>query len=116
MSVTAGDYGPPVAQSDFDVYMRGNSLAYLKEPCEQGDADARFFLHIVPANPADLRADRRERGFVNMDFRFADYGAYTGDICVATRELPSYPIERIRTGQHVSGEGAIWRVEFEAER
>ena len=115
-SIAAGDYGAPVAQSDFDVYMRGNSLAYLKEPCAEGDADARFFLHIIPSDLADLPADRRERGFANLDFHFADHGAYAGDKCVATRDLPAYPIERIRTGQFVSGEGAIWRVEFAAER
>ena len=114
--ILAGDYGPPVAQSNFDIYLRDNTLAYLKEPCAEGDADARFFLHIVHANPADLPADRRERGFANSDFHFADHGAYAGDICVAERELPDYPIERIRTGQFVSGEGAIWRVEFAAER
>ena len=115
-SILAGDYGEPVAQSHFNVYLRGDGLAYLKEPCAEGDTDARFFLHIVPVNPADLPADRRERGFSNMDFQFADHGARTGDICVASLDLPDYPIDRIRTGQHVSGEGAIWRVEFAAKR
>ena len=114
--IAAGDYGRPVAQSDFDVYLRGNALAYLKEPCAEGDAHAPFFLHIVPADPADLPAVWREFGFVNLDFHFADYGARIGDKCVAERELPDYPIERIRTGQFVSGEGDLWRVEFAAER
>ena len=115
-SIVAGDYGQAVAQSDFDVYLRGNGLAYLKENCEQGDADARFFLHIIPVDPADLPADERKRGFANLDFRFADLGARSGDICVAERELPDYPLDRIRTGQFVSGEGAIWRVEFAARQ
>ena len=109
-SIAAGDYGQPAAQSDFDVYLRGNRLAYLKEPCAAGDADARFFLHIFPADPADLPADSREHGFANMDFRFADHGAYVGDKCVAERELPGYAIERVRTGQFVSGEGKVWNV------
>ena len=114
--IAARDYGQPVAQSDFDVYLRGNALAYLKEPCVSGDADAQFFLHIFPADPADLPAVWREYGFENLDFHFVDYGGCIGDKCVATRELPAYPIHRIRTGQFVSGEGAIWRVEFAAER
>ena len=112
--IAAGDYGAPVAQSDFDLYLSGNKLAYLKEPCVPGDADARFFLHITPAAPADLPAAGRERGFANLDFHFADHGAYIGDICVASLDLPDYPIERIRTGQFVSGEGDLWRVEFPA--
>ena len=111
-SVAAGDYGQPVAQSDFDVYMSGNRMAYLKENCAAGNSDARFFLHIVPADPADLSADRREPGFANLDFRFADYGVRAGDKCMVERKLPDYAIERIRTGQFVSGEGAVWRVEF----
>ncbi len=114
--IAAGDYGQPVAQSDFDVYLRGNGLAYFKEPCAAGDTDARFFLHIISADPADLPADPREHGFANLDFQFADHGAYIGDICVAERELPSYAIERIRTGQFVSGEGRVWGVEFPAAR
>ena len=113
-SVAAGDYGQSVAQSDFDVYMRGNRLAYLKENCAVDNADARFFLHIIPADPADLPADRRESGFANLDFRFADHGVRAGDKCMVERKLPDYAIERIRTGQFVSREGAVWRVEFAA--
>ena len=113
-AIAAGDYGHPVAQSDFDVYLRGNRLAYIKENCAPGDADARFFLHIIPAAPVDLPTDRRESGFANLDFRFADHGAYAGDKCVAERELPDYVIERIRTGQFVSGEGHLWSAEFAA--
>ena len=113
-SIVAGDYGLPVAQSDFDVYMRGDGLAYLKENCAVGDTDARFFLHIFPVDPTDLPADRREHGFANLDFQFADRGARIGDKCVATRELPGYAIDRIRTGQFVSGEGRVWGVEFSA--
>ena len=114
--IAAGDYGQPAAQSDFDVYLRGNALAYLKENCDAGDADARFFLHIVPVYSADLPAVWRKYGFENLDFQFADHGAYAGDICAATLDLPDYPIERIRTGQFVSGEDEVWRVEFAAGR
>ena len=112
--ILAGGYGQPVAQSAFDVYMRGNGLAYLKETCEAGDADARFFLHIFPADPADLSVAGREFGFANLDFQFADHGARIGDKCVAERNLPDYAVERIRTGQFVSGEGRVWGVEFSA--
>ena len=114
--ITAGDYGAPVAQSRFDVYMRDNSLAYIKEPCVLGETDANFFLHIFPADPADLPADQRERGFANLDFQFADRGAGIDDKCVAERELPDYAIERIRTGQFVSGDGQLWSAEFHMGR
>ena len=112
--ILAGDYGPPVAQSHFDLYLRNNALTYLKSPCSESDTHARFFLHTTPANPADLPAAARERGFANLDFHFPDHGIHAADICVATLDLPDYPIARIRTGQHISGEGAIWRAEFPA--
>ena len=115
-SIASGDYGQPASQSDFDVYLRGNSLAYLKENCAAGDADARFFLHIIPVDPADLPADMRERGFENRDFQFDDHGAYAGYSCVAERNLPDYPIERIRTGQFVIGGDRLWGVEFPVGR
>ena len=115
--IAAGEYGQPVAQSHFDLYLRDNALTYIKKThCAEGDTDARFLLHIIPADPADLPADARERGFANLDFKFADHGAHVGDMCVVTRELPDYAIDRIRAGQFVSGEGAVWRVEFAAGR
>ena len=114
--IAAGDYGKPVAQSHFDLYLRDNAVTYIKAPCAEGDTDARFLLHIIPADPADLPADARERGFANLDFKFADHGAYAGDICAATIDLPDYAIDRIRAGQFVSGEGAVWRAEFPAAR
>ena len=115
-SIAARDYGQPMAQSGFDVYLRGNALTYIKESCAPGDADARFFLHIIPDAPTDLPAAARERGFANLDFQFADRGAYAGDICVATLDLPDYPIDRIRTGQFVSGAGQLWGTEFPVAR
>ena len=114
--IAAGAHGPLVAQSHFALYLSGNRLAYLKEPCAADDADAGFFLHIFPADPADLPADGGEIGFANLDFQFADHGAYAGDICVASLDLPNYPLDRIRTGQFVSGEGDLWRVEFPVAR
>ena len=116
-SILAGDYGKPAAQSHFDLYLRDNALTYIKKNhCAEGDTDARFLLHIIPADSADLPADARERGFANLDFKFADHGARVGDMCLVTRELPDYAIDRIRAGQFVSGEGAVWRVEFAAGR
>ena len=112
--IAAGEYGQPVARSDFDVYLSDDGLAYIKENCAAGDTDARFFLHIIPVDPADLPADLREYGFENRDFQFADHGGYAGDKCAAEREMPDYVIKRIRTGQFVSGEGQLWSAEFAA--
>ena len=114
--ILAGDYGPPVAQSRFNLYISDNALTYLKAPCTESDTHARFFLHITPVDPTDLTAANRERGFANLDFQFTDHGTYAGNICVATIDLPRYPLDRIHTGQFVSGEGSLWRVEFPTAR
>ena len=115
-SAKAGDYGNAAAQSNFAIYLdaaaESKTLVYVKEQCGEDDTQARFFLHIIPSDEADLPAERKPSGFDNLDFRFADYGEDLGDVCVAMRELPQYEVDRIRTGQHVSGDGALWRAEF----
>ena len=42
-SVAAGE---PAARSVFDIYLRDNTLTYLKSPCGAADVQALFFLHI----------------------------------------------------------------------
>ena len=115
-AATAGDYGNPAAQSNFAVYLdtaaESKTLIYVKEQCYAEDTQARFFLHIVPEDASVLPDERRQSGFDNLDFRFAEYGVNLGEACVAMRELPRYEIGSVRTGQHVSGEGSLWRVEF----
>lgn len=111
--IRAGDYGKPAAQSQYDLYLRSGALTYLKEPCSAADADARFFLHIIPSDHADLPPERRAYGFANLDFAFPRYGVNLDGKCVIIADLPDYPISRVRTGQFVSGEAAQWRVEID---
>ena len=107
----------PAAGSEWKVYIGGaNRLVYLKESCAAADAAAKFYLHIIPQNVADLPAERREIGFENRDFRFADRGAMLAGQCAATAGLPDYPVARVRTGQHIAGRGELWRAEFPAGR
>ena len=109
---SAGVSGEPVGRGDFDVHLTDGALVYAKEPCVQGDTDARFFLHIRPERVGDLPEDRREHGFDNLDFGFFPNGALFEGSCAARVPLPDYPIASIRTGQYASGEGEIWSAEF----
>ena len=104
--------GAPVARGAFDIHLLDGDLVYVKEPCEQADTEARFFLHIVPERARDLPEARRESGFDNLDFRFFLNGALFDSQCAARVALPPYPIESIRTGQYISGAGEIWSAEF----
>ena len=109
-SITAGE---PAARSHFEVYLRENTVSYLKSPCSAADVQAQFFLHVVPEDVEDLPADRRQYGFDNLDFHYAGSGApVLGGRCIAERPLPDYPIVRIRTGQFTPGDGRIWETEF----
>ena len=110
--IRAGEYGKPAAQSQYDLYIRAGALTYLKDPCSPADADARFFLHIIPADAVHLPPDRRPYGFANLDFAFPRYGVNLDGKCVIIADLPPYNIARIRTGQFVSGEGVLWRAEI----
>ena len=114
-SIIAGDFGSPVvpaARSPFDIRFDGITLTYLDEICDDEDVAARFFLHIVPSDDADLGADRIEYGMNNLDFNFEQYGAIWDGRCLAVVTLPDYDIARIRTGQYISSEGRLWEADF----
>ena len=106
---------PPVARAEFDLHLSDNTLRYFKEPCAAADTADRFFLHIFPLDAADLPEGRRHHGFANADFYFSQYGLAVDGVCLAAVELPEYSIERIRTGQYVSGAGELWRAEFRVD-
>ena len=103
--------GEPLARSFFDIYRDGRELTYVRDGCTEAEAEARFFLHAVPADAGDLPEHRREHGFDNLDFALAARGARIDGNCVAVVRLPDYPIATVRTGQY-DGTGALWTAEF----
>ena len=115
------DDGRLAVSSHFEIYEVGASdsaisggrrmLVYLKEPCAEEDANAQFFLHLIPADASDLPEERRRHGFDNLDFAFADRGGRTGGRCVALRHLPDYPVALVRAGQFTE-QGRVWEEEF----
>ncbi len=105
--------GEPIARSDFDLYLDGKTLIYVKTPCSPTDTRARFFLHIYPADLGDLSDVRKQgSGFENRDFFFYKNGARSDGKCIAMSDpLPEYPIALIKTGQD-TGEGQVWAAAF----
>ena len=107
----------PTARSKFDVYLVGRELHYFKQPCDETEVEATFFLGVYPADVYDLRGDRRQFGFENLDFRFDEaYGAISGGACTARVRLPAYEIAVISTGQYVIEEDGgltnLWKAKF----
>lgn len=105
-----------LAQSEFDLHRNEDTLLWVKTPCVEEDAAPRFFLHLVPVNASDLPEERRQFGFDNGNFNFAERGALAEDgTCIAAVELPNYPVAVVATGQFTS-EGAIWGLEADFRR
>ena len=118
---------PPDIAAAFDVRLDGRWLIYARDGCAPEDLAPRFFLHVEPAEPADLSEDRRRHGFDNLDFdprwnppayfRWSRRATWEriDDRCLVWAPLPDYPIRRVRTGQIV-GDGADgWRRLWEGE-
>ena len=105
--------GEQVVRSGWDVYRNGRWLTYLKQPCAPADAQAKFVLHVIPVDLADLPADRKQYGFDNLDFYFNRRGVLLGDQCIALVRLPDYAIDHIRVGQWIAEENQhLWGAEF----
>ena len=114
-SLVSGALEAPLARSVFDIHLDGEKLTYLKQPCAEKDTQEMFFLHVIPVDGGDLPPDRKQSGFENLDFSFSWSGEFLdGDRCIVQRLLPSYPIDRIRTGQFILDEKQLWQAEFPA--
>ena len=95
--------GEPTARGEFDLYLRGNALTYLKEPCAGEDTTGRFALHLNTLDKFALPVERWRYGFDNLDFNFDDYGTVFDGKCLITVPLPDYHITEIRTGRGQQG-------------
>ena len=107
--------GALAARGVFDIHLGDGRLIFVKEPCARADTEARFFLHLVPADMADLPDHRQQYGFDNLDFAFEQHGERFEGTCLATVPLPEYGISAIRTGQYVPvgrGFNNVWEAEF----
>ncbi len=105
--------GEPVVRADWNVYRTGRRLIYVKQPCAPADPQAKFVLHVIPADPADLPFNRQRYGSDNFGFYFDRRGFRVGDQCMAAIHLPGYAIDRIYIGQWISEENrTLWAAEF----
>ena len=91
----------PTARGAFDIHLRDADIVYVREPCDERDAAPRFFLHVFAGE-----------SYANLDFDFKDHGILADGRCVAMVRLPEQDIDRIHTGQFVTGQGALWGVDI----
>ena len=107
--------GEPAARSVFDIHFGEGSLIFVKEPCAGADTEAMFFLHLIPADVADLPDHRKQYGFDNLDFDFDQHGERFEGRCLARVPLPEYGISELRTGQYLEREDGSYENFWEAE-
>ena len=108
-------FGRLLVRSNFDVYVDGTVLRYVKSPCSGEDWNATFFLHVIPVDVEDLPDhNSRQYGFENRDFYFGYFlsGLPIDRTCEAAVALPEYAVAYIRTGQYIPNEGRIWEETF----
>ena len=104
-----------VVRAGWGVHRTGRKLIYFKEPCAPSDVQAKFVLHVVPVDPANLPAHRQQYGSNNLDFPFDWYGERVDDQCTVLIQLPDYAISRIYVGQWISAEDrTVWEAELPA--
>jgi len=104
-----------VVRAGWGVYRTGRKLIYFKEPCAPSDVQAKFVLHVVPVDPANLPAHRQQYGSDNLDFPFDWHGERVDDQCTVLIQLPDYAISRIYVGQWIPAEDrTVWEAELPA--
>ena len=109
--------GEPMARADWDVYRTGRKLIWVKDPCTPPNVQAKFVLHVAPADLADLPAHRKRYGFDNLGFYFDQRSVRRDDQCIAIVQLPTYPIGRIWVGQWIPHENrTLWEAEFSPDQ
>ena len=106
-----GEWGEPAAREEFDLYLLGDELRYVREPCAARDVEERFFLHLHGL-PVETDAGSSGRRFENRDFDFAEYGALLDGVCLAMVPLPAADAHRISTGQFAAGDPPTWRTDL----
>ena len=109
-ALASGEWGPPIAESGFDLYLQGRELRYHREPCARADLRERFFLHLhLPSSDAEPAPEP-----LNRDFDFYDYGVVEDGRCLALVHLPEGRYTKLDTGQW---EGPNpWRAEGRLDR
>ena len=98
-----GDTEPIIRSDDYDVYLDGDRLVYVRKVAEvENGASRRFFLHIVPTDRKDLHWGRAWLGRRQYDWS-EDCSWRSAGKCAAVVRLPKYAIASIRTGQYLVG-------------
>ena len=110
-SLARGDWREPDVRAEFDLWFEDSEALFHRTPCSASDVEPRFFLHFYPEDRTALPAERREHGFLNLDFDFAEFGFLLDGRCLALAPLPDSGAGRLRAGQFLPGGEPLWSAE-----
>ena len=105
------DRGNLIVDSEYQVYINKKRLAYIRYNCSLEERHTRFILHVVPVDTKLLEG----RESFNFDFYFQWNGMRIMDNCIVVRDLPTYEISSITTGQYIGGHtptGVKWAAKY----
>ena len=103
--------GVLIIEAEYDVYLNGRELIYVRDPCSQEEVESRFILFVYPVNVDILEGREHD----NLDFFFKWNGSRIGGVCIATVRLPDYEVDRFKTGQYIGvflPTGVRWSVDY----
>ena len=129
-NVLTGQYNPETGQPRWRARITldwgfavertgGGALRYSRDNCAPVHTAANFFLHITPADAADLHPGRAAHGYNNYDFPGFSPIEVASDAaggCMVERALPEYDMVSVLTGQYIPASGRrLWetRLDFE---
>ena len=87
--------GEPVIRDEFDVYLQGQTLSLVKEPCDAAQLDWLVTLAAYPADLNELPDRHRRRGWVGPDRH--PIVRFDGK-CFVQTTLPEFELLRLRVG------------------
>ena len=106
-----------IIRADFDVYLAGKDLIYVRDVCRPADTPSAFFLHITPVGEVDF-PPHLTRGGAHTYHRYRDQQSYNAPLsigeqsCALRYRLPDYSISHIHTGQYFrNSERPLWQGE-----
>ncbi len=105
--------GPPLLRSEFDLYLDGATLSWVKAPCRPADVRGHFVVYVVPVDPAAAAGRPRWRpgpGREILPFRFSDYGVHLDGACLIRHPLPPYAIQTLEARLITPGGVDRWHV------
>ena len=97
--------GEPIIRGEYDVYLEGQRVTFVKEDCQRGERAGRFRVKVY-------RDGTDSGGMPNLaDYKlYGNYGVRVGSRCLAVIQLPEEPTGQLVVGRYTAARGgrAFW--------